>query len=253
MELLDQVLETEGLWILIAAVTTAGVVRGFAGFGAGLVFIPIAGTVLPPVAVLVAVTMFDMFGAFALIPRAFREGQKPEVLKLVIGLALGLPVGLWILTRMDPDVFRYAVCILSFVLFLALVSGWRYRGKPSSLMIGVVGWFGGFMGGSTGMAGPPVILFYLGGKQAAAAIRANIILFFLASDFLFLLLIHWNGLLTTKDAALGLLLAVPFAAATVIGQKLFDPEREKLFRAVAYVIIVASAILGLPILDSLAH
>ena len=46
---------------------------------------------------------------------------------------------------------------------------------------------------------------------------------------------------------LGLLAGVPNVIANIIGAQLFDPGRERLFRAVAYIVIAASAILGLPL------
>ena len=46
---------------------------------------------------------------------------------------------------------------------------------------------------------------------------------------------------------LGLLAGVPNVIANIIGARLFDPKRERLFRTVAYIVIAASAILGLPL------
>ena len=45
---LAQALALPGLPWLVLAATLAGLVRGFSGFGSGLVYMPIAGAVLPP-------------------------------------------------------------------------------------------------------------------------------------------------------------------------------------------------------------
>jgi uncharacterized protein len=56
-----------------------------------------------------------------------------------------------------------------------------------------------------------------------------------------------QGLLRPEALWLGLVLVVPYALGNRIGQALFDPGREGLYRRVAYAIIAASALVGLPI------
>ena len=49
-------------WWLVLVIGVAGVVRGFAGFGTGLVFIPLASIFLDPLWVLAAVIAVDVGG-----------------------------------------------------------------------------------------------------------------------------------------------------------------------------------------------
>jgi hypothetical protein len=48
---------------------------------------------------------------------------------------------------------------------------------------------------------------------------------------------------------LGLILALPVMLANMAGAAIFRPERERIYRAAAYVIIAAAAISGLPLWD----
>jgi len=56
-----------------------------------------------------------------------------------------------------------------------------------------------------------------------------------------------RDLLTAERLWLGLILVIPYALATLVGQKIFDPTRETLFRTVAYGVIMASVLLSLPL------
>ncbi len=47
--------------------------------------------------------------------------------------------------------------------------------------------------------------------------------------------------------AIGLVLLVPYVAGNLIGARIFNPELERTYRRVAYVIVATSAIVGLPI------
>ena len=47
---------------LVLGAVLAGLVRGFSGFGTAMVFIPIAGQVLSPVATLIVLLVMDLIG-----------------------------------------------------------------------------------------------------------------------------------------------------------------------------------------------
>ena len=61
MEIIWQALSFDGLPLLIFAVMLAGLVRGFAGFGTALVFVPLAAMVVSPVWTIVIMFVFDVF------------------------------------------------------------------------------------------------------------------------------------------------------------------------------------------------
>jgi hypothetical protein len=48
---------------------------------------------------------------------------------------------------------------------------------------------------------------------------------------------------------IGALLLIPYTLANIAGAAMFNPEREGTYRLIAYVIIAASAVSGLPIWD----
>ncbi len=173
MDALAAAIATEGVWFLIAVIIVAGIVRGFAGFGTGLIFIPLAGYVLQPVEILVAVMVIDLIGSFPLLPRALRDGKMKEIGFLAIGMVICLPVGTLLLTSLDPDLFRWIVCLMAFGLVVILLTGWRHSVTFTGPSLIGIGGASGFVGGLSGMPGPPVILAYLSGRTNPAIIRAN--------------------------------------------------------------------------------
>lgn len=249
MELLREAAAFDGLPVLIAAVVVAGLVRGFTGFGTALVYVPIASTVLPPVQVIVTLMVFDIFGPLPLMPRALRDGQAREVVRLLVGAAVGLWLGVFLLTRVDPLAFRWGVCVLSLVLLAILISGWRHRSSLSAFGKVLLGGVSGFLGGAAGLPGPPVILFYLSGTSDPASIRANILMYLVFFDVIFLATLGISGLLEWISFLMGLLLVVPYALGGLVGQAVFDPSREKVYRTVSYLVIAAAALMGMPLFD----
>lgn len=249
MAALSQALATEGLWLLALGVALAGIVRGFSGFGTAMVYLPIAAQVLPPVWVLVTLLVIDVIGPLPAIPRALRDGHPRDVMRLGAGALIGVPLGVAVLLLLAPEIFRYAVSILTGVLLALLISGFRYHGQVGKPLIYGTGAIAGVLGGAVGLPGPPVILLYMTRPLPAAVVRANAMLFLILTDILLWGVFAANGLLEWTPILLGLVLVPVYLGAVAIGSALFDPARERLYRAVAYTIIAASALSGLPIWD----
>lgn len=238
---------TPGLvWIALAALT-AGIVRGFSGFGTAMVFLPVAGQFLPPVAALSVLVTMDFFGPLPNLPRALRDGQPADIGRLLLGTACLLPLGLLVLAALDPAVFRGVVAGVALCLLALLIGGVRYRGTLRPPMVYGIGGLAGLLGGTAGVPGPPVILFYMASPLPATAIRANTLLFLFSFDILFLGLLGLRGDLTLGPVVLGLVMAVPVMLGNLAGAAIFRPERERPYRALAYCIIAASAVSGLPV------
>ena len=246
-EALGQALQTDGLIWLFCTVLIAGLVRGFSGFGSAMIIMPVAASVLTPVQAITFLTAAEIFGPIPNLPAAWRTGRPRDVGVLLLGAVVALPVGLFFLSRIDPLAFNW---ILSFVVIGLLVltaSGWRYRGALTRRLTVVTGAVGGFMTGFAGIPGPPVIMLYMASTLPVAVIRANFMLYLFAIDVLLLPFLWIGGQLVPGVVLLGLCGAVPNMLGNVIGARLFDPGKERLFRTVAYIVIAASAIIGLPL------
>ncbi len=77
--------------------------------------------------------------------------------------------------------------------------------------------------------------------------RATLTLYLILADILMLGVLGWNGYIVPSALALGALMILPYLLGNWLGAALFRPELETLYRRVAYVIIAASALMGLPI------
>ncbi|GHA53710.1 membrane protein [Amylibacter ulvae] len=249
MELIQQALHIDGLWLLIFAVSLAGLVRGFAGFGTAMVFMPFAAQVVEPITAIIMLLVFDLFGPLALLPRAWRDGEPRDVGLLGFGAIIGLPFGVYLLTQLDPVVFRWMVSCLALMMLVLLISGWRYTNPLNAIMTSLVGVISGFLCGIAALPGPPVILSYMSSPRAPAMVRGNTILYLFLVDIMTFVVFLIKGLLTILPMVIGVILAVPYGIGGLVGQWIFNPDKEHIYRRVAYAIIGISALAGMPIWD----
>jgi len=134
-------------------------------------------------------------------------------------------------------------------LLVLLIGGVRYHGTLRPPMVYGTGAIGGFLAGSVGLPGPPVIMLYMASPNPAAVIRANIMVYLLLCDLMMIGVLHLNGYLVGSAVATGALLTLPYLLANIIGGWLFRPRYEQIYRIVAYFIIAVSALNGLPLFD----
>jgi uncharacterized membrane protein YfcA len=239
--------QTEGLIWLILAVFVAGLVRGFSGFGSAMIIMPMASTVLSPVEAVIFLVAAELIGPLPNLPAALRDGAPRDVGTLALGAALALPVGLFGLSVIDPHLFGWVVSVVVFGLLVLLMTGWRYRGVLTRNLTLATGALGGFMTGFAGIPGPPVIMLYMASTLPVSVIRANFLLYLVCLDLMLVPLLWIMDLMVWKIALLGLLVGIPNLIANMVGARLFDPSAEVVFRRVAYMIIAASALIGLPL------
>lgn len=246
-EIIATALTTPGLVWLLLTIAAAGIVRGFTGFGTALIFVPVAGIFLEPAHVIALITLTGVASTAALLPRAWGQAERREVGTMGLAALVTVPVGLWLLTLLDRDTVRWIVAGVAAVTLAALIAGWRYRGQVAVPGLLAIGALAGVLGGLTGLTGPAVILFYLAGQGAAASVRANTILFLAMLDVVVVGNLLLRGAVGLDTVVLAVLLSVPYFLTSLMGQALFDPRHERLYRAAAYSVIGLALVTGLPV------
>jgi uncharacterized membrane protein YfcA len=236
-------------WIALGIAVLAGIVRGFSGFGSAQIYVPLIASIYSPRSAAVTLLLIDTFGTAPFAVRAFTRCTWREVIPMSIAAAISVPLGALALRLIDPVVLRWFIAILVLTLVCVLMSGWRYHGRPRLPITVGVGLFSGFSAGAVQIAGPPVLIYWLGTTTSAQIVRANFLVFFIFLNAFAIAVYFWQGLFTPELLAISLMLAIPFFLATTAGAKVFHGSSETIYRRVAYVIITCAAIVSLPVFD----
>jgi len=227
----------------------SGTARGFSGFGSALIFMPLASSMAAPRLVAALLLIIDFVAALPLAPNAWKHADRKATAVMVLGALIGVPIGTYFLSRLDPVTTRWIISAFVFALLILLLSGWRYRGKDYPVISVGIGALSGFCSGLAQTGGPPIVGYWLGRPIASAIARANILLFFAASDFFSAVSYALTGLITADAIRFSLLVGPVYAVGVGLGAALFGRASETLFRAICYALIAAAVIIGLPALD----
>ncbi|MDU8945080.1 sulfite exporter TauE/SafE family protein [Ovoidimarina sediminis] len=236
---------------VLAATALAGLVYGFAGFGAALVFMPIAAALIDPVLAIVAFALGTLSSLVTLVPAAWRQCDRRVTLLMIAAASATLPAGIWLLKILDPEAIRLAVALVAAVTLGALILGMRFTIRPGLGPSVAVAGAAGVMGGATGLLGPIVILFNLATGDGAGRVRANTLIFLTLTSLIVLPQMALQGLLKPEALWLGTIMLPFYGAGSVLGRHLFRPERERAYRIAAYAIIGLAIVTGLPVFDGL--
>src|SRR5438552_745242 len=227
----------------------SGTARGFSGFGSALIFMPLASSIAAPRLVAALLLIIDFVAAAPLVPNAWRKADRKATAVMVLGALVGVPIGTYFLSRLDPVTTRWIISGFVFALLLLLVSGWRYRGKDHAAISVGIGGLSGFCSGLAQTGGPPIVGYCLGRPIPSIIARANILLFFGASDFFSVISYAATGLITADAIKFSFVVGPVYAIGVWFGASLFGKASEALFRAICYALIAAAVIAGLPALD----
>ena len=213
-------------------------------------FHAVSGSVFATPLVRYDLVAMDIFGPVPNLPRAYRDGRPMMILWMILGMGLALPLGLLVLGQMDTLLFRYLVSGIALSAPLALIAGFRIRAAflTPKVLFGV-GVCGGFLGGISGMPGPPVIILHMASRLAPAIIRANTMIYLFLFDLSLLLSMTLSGDLVALPVVIGLVLLVPSMLGNIAGGYIFNPEKETFYRWVAYIVTLAAAVGSLPLWD----
>jgi uncharacterized membrane protein YfcA len=216
-----------------AAVVFGGAwVRGYSGFGSGMIWVGGLSIVFPPLVVVPTIFLLDLAASVHLVPRVWRQADWRSLRWILAGMLLATPFGIQILASLPAPPLRAAIALVVLVSAALLWKGFTWRSIPGPLPAGLAGTLCGFFGGGIAIGGPPVILFYFSSPAPVAVSRASVIIVLCALDLMAGTAAAAKGLYTQEVAWLALLLVVPTFAGIVIGHRGFqrsDPERFRRF------------------------
>jgi len=243
----------DALALLAVSAFLAALARGFSGFGSALIFMPLASMVIGPQAAAPLLLIIDGVMAAGLIPNAWRHAHRRDVGTMSIGGLAGVPLGAFMLIKSDPLVIRWVIAVLGALLLGLLISGWRFRGRPTTALTIGVGGVAGVLSGAAQVGGPPVVAYWLSRSLSAEAVRANIVLYFAISTEVSGVTYLAGGLLTTSVIGLAVITGPIYGLGLFIGSRMFRLASADTFRRLCFALITVAILLSLPVLDRITH
>ena len=235
------------LLLFIVATFVGALVTGVAGFAFGLIASAIWLHAITPVQSAALIAAFAIVIQGATLWKIRHAVRFSRLIPFLVGGALGVPLGAYVLRWASPAHMRLFVGV-ALILF-SLYSLLRPKLRPvrgGAAAEGVVGVVSGFLGGSTGLAGIPVIIWATLRGWSKDEQRA---VFQPVAILIFAMTLTWlasTGMATTDTVRLFLWGLPALALGTWIGFKLYGKLDEATFRTIVLVLLLISGLALLP-------
>ncbi len=239
-------LPTPAVWIGLVLITAvAGVVRGFSGFGAGLIVAPVYALLVGPRVGLPIMILLEVAASLRLLPEAYRHCRWRVVVPLGGITLVTIPVGVLLLKTTDPTVIQRLIAIVVLGSVVLLGSGWSYRGRLTVPVCLTAGALSGLLTGIGGVGGPPVVILLLASTTAALTSRSDLIAFFSITQTIALVSLLLGGLLDGNVMLSALVLGGVFLLAIEMGSRLFRGAGDQTYRWVALAVLTVVSVVSL--------
>jgi uncharacterized membrane protein YfcA len=241
-----EIMTLEQLVLAALVAVVAGFVKGVVGFAMPMVFVSGLSTFLAPELALAGLILptlaANLMQAFRQGPMAAWQSAKAFRVFLFVGLVT-LFIGAQ-MVRVLPMWLMLLIIGLPVTLFAMLqLRGIEMQLKSHSAKVAAtVGAFAGFMGGLSGIWGPPTVAYLAAiGTRKDEQMRIQGVIYGLGS--VALTVAHFgSGVLRTQTLPLSLAMVLPAVLGVWIGGRVFDRIDQVMFRRATLVILLIAGL-----------
>ena len=233
------------LFLITFIVFIASIIRGFNGFGFSATCISGFSFIIPAIEIVPIILILEVLISIFMAPYVWNKIDWNMVFKILIGMVIGSPIGIFLLKYLSPGITHLSVCTIIIVFSILLMKGYTNTRLNNNTIKVSTGIGSGALNGLTTLGGMPAALFLLITCIQPAVIRGTLTaLFFLTDIYAFVLSFFVDIVdITTIYRTLPLILVLP--VGVFIGDKFFVKSKEDLYRKVVFYFLIIISIFGI--------
>ena len=233
------------IYLIIFTVFIASIIRGFNGFGFSATCISGFSFILPAIEIVPIILILEVIISIFMAPYIWNKIDWNFVFKLLFGITIGSPIGLYLLKHLSPDITHLSVCILVIFFSFLLMRGYVNKKINNDYGKFFTGIISGTLNGLTTLGGMPIALFLLITSIQPAVIRGSLAALFFLTDIYAFVLSFFSGIvdMITIYRVIPLIIILPLGV--FIGNKFFIKSKEETYRKVVFYFLIFISILGI--------
>ena len=232
------------IYFIIFTVLIASIIRGFNGFGFSATCISGFSFILPAIEIVPIILALEVIISVFMVPYIWNKIDWVFVFKLLIGIIIGSPIGLYLLKHFNPQTTHVTVCLLVIFFSILLMKGYSNQKINNNFGKIFTGLISGMLNGLTTLGGMPVAIFLLATSIQPAVIRGSLAALFFLTDIYAFILSFFVGIvdMTTIYRVVPLIIILPIGV--YIGDKFFVKSKEDTYRKVVFYFLIFISIFG---------
>lgn len=236
MNLIFEVLPTDFL-LIIFVILFSGFVRGFLGFGSGLITIPILSFLYSPVFAIVFNIIIEIPTTIYLTFIGAKTCKFKEISPMFFSMMLTIPIGTIFLISIDEQIIKIIMSILVIFFVILIASGWRLKTTITKYVFLISGIISGLMQGFTGMGGPPFATVLLSKGDKEDVTRGNILIMSTGIVISAIISMFYFNLFSLELFLTGIIAAPFYILASYTGSRFYNLSGKKYFRNISLFVL----------------
>lgn len=223
------------------AIFFAGALRAFAGFGFALAGVPLLALTVGPAAAVPMILLLEILSGLQMLPIVRREADWRSIWLILPAAVLAAPFGVYLLDVLSADALRMLVAFTLLGAVALMASGLQLPARMPLPAILSIGGTSGLLAGSTAMAGPPVLLYFIGRGDSPVAARASMFMYFSLTGATTLAVGYVSGVVAGQTLLLAAILSPALFVSNLVGHWLFHLAGDNHYRPVALTLLTIIA------------
>lgn len=224
--------------LLLAVTFLAGLIQGLSGFGSVLLSLPLLILFLDVRTAIPLVALIALALTVLLLVQLREHLEWRKVYPLFAGSLPGVPVGVWLLKRLEADRIQFVIgSVLVGYAFYGLVFRLSPKKGIRRHWAYLYGFLAGCLGGAVSASGPPVIIYTSLQPWSKDQIKVTLQGYFLVSGLVVVLFQAASGLTTWTVMKLFLMSLPAVLVGTLVGSHFYGMVREEGYRRIILILL----------------
>lgn len=236
---------SETLLIAMVIALMGGVVSGLAGFGFGLVTVPLLLMLYPPATVTTVGSSLVLASGWIVLLSTWRTVQVRTLGALVPGATIGVFMGTVLLRALEPALIKLIAGVVVILFAVSVLRGWRIDAVHHPLAAPLAGLASGTLSTSTGMSGPPVVLLFTTRQYDMQQFRGSITAYFYYVNFIGISVLILRGIVGWEQLEIAFRLLPAAIIGGFIGRRVLRYVSQSQFRRITLVMLLLTGTTGI--------
>ena len=233
------------IFFAVFIVFVASIIRGFNGFGFSATCISGFSFILPAIEIVPIILILEVSISIFMIPYIWNKIDWSFVIKILIGIILGSPIGLYLLKYLSSETTHLSVCLIIIFFSILLMKGYSNQKINNNYAKFFTGLVSGTLNGLTTLGGMPVALFLLVTSIQPIVIRGSLAALFFLTDIYAFILSFFAGIVDITSIYRTFPLIIILPIGVFIGDKFFIKSKEETYRKVVFYFLIFISIFGI--------
>jgi len=227
----------ENFSLLLIVISFSGFIRGFLGFGSGLITIPILSFLYSPIFAIVFNIIIEIPTSIYLAIVGAKTCKFKEISPMFFSTILTIPIGIIFLVSINEQIIKIIMSVLVIFFVILIASGWRIKSTITKYILFITGIISGLMQGITGMGGPPIVTVLLSKGDSNDVTRGNTLIMSVAIVFSAIVSMYYFNLFSKILLLTGIISSPLYLLSSFIGSHFYNLSGNKYYRTASLLVL----------------